>query len=59
MVPIEYRRAFIKNRERFDDIQRNIKKIFEEADKPFVTKMKSKSLSTKLSNNGTDFAMNN
>ena len=44
MVPMEYRRAFVKNRERIDDIQRNIKKIFEEADKPFITKIKGKNL---------------
>ena len=57
MVPMEYRRAFVKNRERFDDIQRNIKKIFEDVDKAFLTKIKGKNaISARMSLMDTNLA---
>lgn len=49
MVPMEFRRAFVQNRDRMIDIQRNIKKIFDEADKAFVPKIKGKSIQNRLS----------
>jgi len=35
-VAIEYRRAFLQNRQRFGDLQRNIKKMFDDVDRPFI-----------------------
>jgi hypothetical protein len=37
-MPLKYTKAFEQNKQRFNEITGNIKKIFENIDKPFLNK---------------------